>query len=96
MTRTVRDLKLSFGLHKALYFDHCFLYIFLCDLFQFSNDLDVTKYADDNTPQSTNTNLNKVLHNLEKMSKILFKWFTGDLLKPNPGPSHQDMQILKI
>ena len=32
--------------------------IFICGLFQFFLDLDITNYADDNTPHSTNINLN--------------------------------------
>ena len=73
--------------------------IFLCDLFQFFSDLDITNYADDNTPHSTNINLNKVLHDLEKMSDTLFKWFTDNLLKANSEKSHfltssaQEIQI---
>ena len=40
--------------------------ISLCDLLQFFPDLDITNYANDNTPHSTKINLNKVLHDLEK------------------------------
>ena len=43
--------------------------IFLCDLFQIFPDVDIANCADDNTPQSSN--LNKVLHDLEKF-QILF------------------------
>ena len=39
-------------------------------------------------PQSTNINFNKVLHDLEKISDTLFKWFTDNLLKTNPQKSH--------
>ena len=35
--------------------------IFLCDLFQFFPDLDITNYADDNTPHPAKKNVNKVL-----------------------------------
>ena len=41
--------------------------IFLCDSFQFFPDVDIANYADDNTPHSSNINLNKVLHDLEKI-----------------------------
>ena len=80
MARTVRGRKLSSEFRKApLLFN-----IFLCDLFQFFPDLDITNYADDKIPHSTNINLNKVLHDLEKMSDTLFKWVTDNLLKANP------------
>ena len=73
--------------------------IFLCDLFQFFPDVDIANYADDNTPHSSNINLNKVLHDLEKISNTFFKWFTNDLLKANPQKSYlltnstQEIQI---
>ena len=73
--------------------------ILLCELFQFFPDLDITNYADGNTPHSTNINLNKVLHDLEKKSSILFKWFADNLLKANPEKSNlltnstQEIQI---
>ena len=50
-------------------------------------------------PYSTNINLSKVLHDLEKISSTLFKWFTDNLLKANPEKSHlltnstQEIQI---
>ena len=46
--------------------------IFLCDLFQFFHNVDIANYTDENTPHSSNINLNKVLHNLEKISNTLF------------------------
>ena len=72
--------------------------IFLCDLFKFFPDIDIGNYADDNTPHSSNINLNKVLHDLEKVSYTLFKCFTDNLLKANPEKSHltnstQEIQI---
>ena len=73
--------------------------IFLCDLLQFFPDLHITNYADRNTPYSTTINLNNVLHDLEKMSNTLLKWFTDNLLKANPEKSHlvtnsaQEIQI---
>ena len=73
--------------------------IFLCDLFQFFPDLNIANYADDNTPHSSNINLSKVLHDLEKNSNTLFKWFTDNLLKANLAKPHlltnstQEIQI---
>ena len=55
---------------------------------QFFPDVDIANYADDNTPHLSNINLNKVLHDLEKNSNTLFKWFTDNLLKANPEKSH--------
>ena len=57
-------------------------------LIQFFHYLDITNYADDNTPHSTNTILNEVLHDLVKMPNTLSKWLTHNLLKVNPEKSH--------
>ena len=73
--------------------------IFLCDLIQFFPNLDINNYADDDTPHSTNINLNKSLHDIIKVSKTLFKWFTDNLLISNLEKSDlltsstQDIQI---
>ena len=73
--------------------------IFLCNSFQFFPDVDIANYADDNTSYSSNINLNKVLHDLEKISNTLFKWFTDNLLIANEENSHlltnslQEIQI---
>ena len=72
--------------------------MFLCDLFHFVLYVDIANYAEDNTPHSYNINLNKVLHELEKHSNTLFKWFFN-LLNANPEKSHlfansaQEIQI---
>ena len=47
-----------------------FLADFLRDLFQFFPNLNIINYADDNTTHSTNIYLNKVLHDLQKISDI--------------------------
>ena len=66
---------------------------------QFFPDVDIANYADDNTPHLSNINLNKVLHDLEKNSNTLFKWFTDNLLKANLAKPHlltnstQEIQI---
>ena len=68
--------EIIFGVPQGSILGPLLFNIFLCDLFQFFPDLIITNYADDTTPHTTNINLNKVLHDLEKMSDTLFNWFT--------------------
>ena len=77
--------EIIFGFLQGSILEPLLFNIFLGDLFHFFPDLDITNYADDNTLHSTNINLNKVLHDLEKMSNTLF---IGNLLKTNPEKSH--------
>ena len=53
---------------------------------QFFTDLQICELR--NTALLTNTNLNKVSHDLEKESNTLFKWFTKNLVKANPETLH--------
>ena len=76
-------LEIILGVPQGFTLGPVLFIIFLCDIFQFFPDLDITNYADDNIPHSTNINLNKVLHDLEKMTNTLLKWFNDDFLKAN-------------
>ena len=67
--------KVLFGVLQGSRIGPLLFNIFPCDLFQFFPDVDIANYADDNTPHSSNKNLNKVLHDLEKISNTLFKRF---------------------
>ena len=42
---------------------------FICDLFLFTNNLDIASYADDNTPYATPSKINLVIKKLEQCSE---------------------------
>ena len=58
--------------------------IYICDLFFFVEEDNVTSYADDTTVVTVVT----VLENIETKGKEVFNWFSMNYLKANPGKSH--------
>ena len=96
MTHTVRYLNFS---STIVILGPLLFNIFLCDLFQFFPNVDIANYASDNTPHLTNINLNKVLHDLQKILHLYSSGLLISLLKANPEKSYlltnstQDIQI---
>ena len=62
--------------------------IYICHLFFFVEEDNVTSYADDTTPYSKGKNVVTVLENIETKGKEVFNWFSMNYLKANPGKSH--------
>ena len=61
--------------------------IYICDLFFFVEEDNVTSYADDTTPYSNGKNVVTVLENIETKGKEVFSWFSMNALKANPYKS---------
>ena len=53
--------------------------IFLADLFLVLKDVDIANLADDNTPFTSENNIDDLIDSLEKASSNLFKWFKENL-----------------
>ena len=51
-------------------------------------DIDLANYVDDTTPYAYNLELDKVIESLEKNINKLFRWFSDNFLKANPGKCH--------
>ena len=62
--------------------------IYLADLFLIMDDIDIAKYADDNTPYLTADDIDGVIASLENASGTLFKWFSDNLFKGNADKCH--------
>ena len=52
------------------------------------DELDITNYADNNTPYVTAEDIDGVIASLENASNTLFKWFRGNLFKDKVGKCH--------
>ena len=64
-----------------------FLY-FISVWFYFEEYIDITSYADDNTPYSADSNIENTVSSLESSSARLFNWFSQNAMKANPGKCH--------
>ena len=49
--------------------------LFLCDLFLFVEEADITSYADEITPHVCSENVDIILEKLEEVGEVLFQWF---------------------
>ena len=57
--------------------------IYICNLFFFVEEDNVTSYANDTTPYSNGKNVVMVLENIETKGKEVFSWFSLNYLKAN-------------
>lgn len=62
--------------------------IFLNDLFLLTGKLKIQNYADDNTPHSTEKNLNDLLDTLQNETTTILKWFPINEMKSNIDKYH--------
>ena len=51
-------------------------------------EADIMSYADDNTPYVCSENVGVTLEILEEVGKVLFEWFSNNLLKGNADKCH--------
>ena len=62
--------------------------IFLCDLFLFINDIDISSYVDDNTPYAADKNPEETIKVLENTSFDLTTQFKNNGMKANTDKCH--------
>ena len=62
--------------------------IYLIDLFLFTDSSDIANYADDNSPYACELDMESVILQLEKDSKVLLEWVSNNVLKANPDKFH--------
>ena len=73
-----------FGVPEGSILGPLLFIIFLCSLSYFEEYIYVGSYADDNTPYSADSNIEKTISSLESSSARLFNWFRQNAMKLNP------------
>ena len=80
--------EVRYGVPQGSILGPLFFNIFMCDLFNFTEDYDIINYADDNTPYACAESCEGVITNLKKCTETLFIWIRQNFLKANPEKSH--------
>ena len=62
--------------------------LFLCNLFLFVEEDDITSYADDNTPYVCCENVGVTLETLEEVGKVLSEWFSNNFFRASADSHH--------
>ena len=62
--------------------------IYINDIFYMVNEINLTNYADDNTPYAIDSNIECIVKNLEHDTEILIKWFNNNYFKMNVDKCH--------
>ena len=61
---------------------------YINDVFYFVNEIDLTNYADDNTPNIIEKDIDSLVNMLEENISVLMKWFHNNYLVMNADKSH--------
>ena len=81
-------MEIIFGVTQGLTLRPLLFNIFLAGLFFIINNINIARYADDNTSYIVADNIDDLIKSLEETSTALFQWFDNSFLKNNLGKFH--------
>ena len=81
-------LDLVFAVPQGSILGTLLFIIFICDLFYFAENVDITSYPDDNTPYCASHDIQTTINTLQDSSAKMFDWFSKKSMKANADKCH--------